>query len=92
MSRSTNSNQINGNENNVEIRYTHRVYQVVSVVLIRLVLRPDPSSYKIKKREKACRQGINIYWTSNERNAPVSGMPHHPYMGIMWGDGRGFAR
>ena len=23
-------------------------------------------------------------------NASINGMPHHPYMGIMWGDGRGF--
>ena len=30
--------------------------------------------------------GLCLYY------APVSGMPHHPYIGIMWGDGRGFVQ
>ena len=57
----------------------------------------DGPSTKIGSLENFQLYGIYVIVISRVQrmygsNAPVSGMPHHPYIEIMWGNGRGFVQ
>ena len=48
---------------------------------------------ELKLAEGTKRKAVrHISSTNLALYAPVNGMPHHPYMRIMWGDGRGLVQ